>query len=126
MTTEIKDKIWNWLQDKLEFSSLPDNVIALNFRIQKVYDGYELFQEGCDDFYEDHDSWMLSDTYQPLDNFFNLGLPSLSLTETEVFNLYKSQVLSLILQNDKFHAGHLKFITITYFNGQPELLKNYS
>lgn len=125
MNSEIKDKIWNWLQDKLEFRTLPDNVVALNFRIQKIYDGYEVFLEGCDYFYEDHDTWMLSNIYEPLDNFFSLGLPSLSLSETEVFDSYKSQVLNLILQNDRLHTGHLKFIAITYFNGQPELLKKY-
>lgn len=125
ITLEIKDKIRNWLHDKLEFSTFPADVIVLNFGIQKVYDGYELYQEGYDDYYEDHDTWMLSNIYKPVNNYFNLGISSLNITETEIFELYKSLVLSLILKSDRLDTIDLKYITITYFNGQPELLKRY-
>jgi hypothetical protein len=125
MTSEIINKILFWLQDKLEYSDLPSNVVALNFRIQKVFDGYEIFQEGCDDFNEYHETWFLSNIYEPHDNFFSLGQLSLNLTETEIFDLYKSQVENLILQKERLFAGHLKFITITYFNGQPEIMKKH-
>jgi len=122
MTEEIIAKIKVWLQDKFEFESLPDEVIAINFGIQKVFDGYELYQNGCDDFNEEHETWMLSEVYEPEDNFFNLGVQSLNLTEADIYKLYKNEVL-IALEHKQSDPKHLKYITITYFNGQPELIK---
>jgi hypothetical protein len=122
MTTEVIAKIKVWLQDKFEIEALPEEVIAINFGIQKVFDGYELYQNGCDDYNEKHDNWMLSEIYEPEDNFYNLGAPSLNLSEADIYKLYKIEVLNTLKQKQR-GSKHLKYITITYFNGQPELIE---
>jgi len=119
MTSETKSKIKSWLHDKLEIEVLPDNVIALNFGIQKVFDGYELYQQGCDDFNKEHDTWLLSEVYTPKDNFFNLGRQSLDDSENKLFEFYKRELTHLINQNSKIFSKNLKHVTISFLNGPP-------
>lgn len=124
VTTVLKNSIKNWLADKLEIGDIPTSVIAINFGIQKVYDGYELYLKGCDEYYEEHDTWLQNEIYEPKDNFINLGTKSLELTETDIYSLYKSEVLNLLKSKNDNYIKHLKYITMTYFNGQPERLRS--
>ncbi len=41
---EIIRKIVKWLTDKLECDNIQTEVLAINFGIQKVCDGYEIYQ----------------------------------------------------------------------------------
>ena len=118
MTTDVQNKISLWLQDKLNEANFPDDVIAINFGIQKVLDGYEIYQQGCNDFYKDHDTWLQSEIYSPADNFLNLGKSSLDIRQDEIFEYYKSEVVKL--RKRQTSGGHVKHVTITYFNGRPE------
>ena len=118
----ITRKIAKWLIDKLECDTIPTEVLAINFGIQKVFDGYEIYQIGCDEYYNDHDTWLLSEIYQPADNFFNLGIESLNLSENNVYDIYKGEVLSQFSDKKRLPA-QIKFITVTFFNGKPELIK---
>jgi len=122
--SEVKNKIEQWLVDKLDIDNIPSNVIALNFGIQKVYDEYELYLNGFDEYYQEHDTWLLDVIYEPKDNFVGLGTKSLNLTEGDIYRLYKFEVLNLLKCKRENYPSHLKYITMTYFNGRPEILKN--
>ncbi len=123
-TTEVKKRIKQWLVGKLEIGNIPTSVIAINFGIQKVNDSYELYLKGCDEYYEEHDTWLLSEIFEPKDNFISLGTKSLNLKETDIYNLYKSEVLNLLKSQYDNYPKHLKYITMTYFNGKPERLRS--
>ena len=119
---DFRKKIDTWLITNLKSEQIPKNVIALNFGMQKVFDGYEFYQFGYDDYYEEHDTWLLSKVYKPKDNFLSLGPDSLTLLENEMYELYKRAILDLITQNGRMYPRHLKYITIN-FNSPPELLR---
>jgi len=119
---DFRKKISTWLNNNLRNEHIPENVIALNFGMQKVFDGYEFYQCGCNEYYENHDTWLLSVVYEPKDNFLNLGLHSLVLIEKEMYELYKKEIQNLITHNKEIYPSHLKYITVN-FNSPPELLE---
>jgi hypothetical protein len=121
-TTEIEKIIRNWLTHTIHKESIPHNVIALNFDIQRTYDEYEIFQTGHDDFYYDHDTWLLSQIYEPKENFIGLGISSLALTDSTIFEIYKSEVTNFLINSLNLFPKNIKYFTCKYPGGVPELI----
>jgi hypothetical protein len=119
--SEMKLQIRTWLKGKLEKDQIPHNVIALNFGMQKVFDGIELYQAGHNTYNADHTTWMIENVYFPEDNFFNLGQASLDFSLVELYELYKNEVSILVHQKMEL-PKNLKYITITGHSGYPELI----
>ena len=93
---DIKVKIRSWIHQLYQNEKIPDDIIALNFGIQKVFDSYQIYQSGHDDYYENHDTWLISEKYSPSINFVGLGKESLTLDRSEIFKIYKNELTYLI------------------------------
>ena len=85
---EIRKIIQTWLNNVFKEVRIPQNVIAFNFQLQRTPDEFEMFLTGHDDFYYEHDTWILSEVYSPNTNFQGLGIASLSFSDQEIFAIY--------------------------------------
>lgn len=119
---EIRNIINKWLNDVFQDSVIPNNVLALNFHIQRTHDQFEIYLTGHDDFYYDHDTWLLSEVYEPKANFKGLGIESIELSDQEMCDIYKHEVYEFIKDNLKRYPENVHYFNCRYPVGMPELL----
>ncbi len=119
---EIRSLIKKWLNDVFRNSDIPVNIIALNFHIQRTNDEFEIFLTGHDDFYFDHDTWLLSEVYRAKENFKGLGIGSKDLSDKEMYDIYKNEVNVFLMDNLKRFPENIHYFNCRYPAGIPELL----
>ena len=71
LANQIKSVIDNW-RDALQSQVDRKDIIAINFGIQKVIDGFELYLSGHK-WFDGHDLWLLDKYWTPSKNFITLG-----------------------------------------------------
>ena len=121
-TSEIIRIIRKWLNVVFQDETIPNNVLALNFAIQRTHNEFEMYITGHDDFYHDHDTWLLSVVYEPKENFKGLGINSIKLSDRDMFNLYKNEVHDFLKNNIEVYPESSHYFTCRYPGGLPELL----
>lgn len=104
------------------YEEIPDNVISICFHSQRVSDGFELYLYGYDDYYEEHDMWLLSEAFEPKKNYFNLGIESSLLSDQDLYGLYKIEVELYLKENLDCFNSNIKYFCVRFPVGMPELL----
>lgn len=120
--SEINNIIKKWLNAVFLEDAIPINVIALTFHIQRTHDEFVVYLTGHDDFYYDHDTWLLGEVYEPKENYNGLGIDSIRLSDREMYNLYKNEVYEFIKVNKDKYPENIHYFTCRYPVGMPELL----
>lgn len=121
-TSEIKIGMKKWLNDIFHENAVPSNVLALNFHIQRTHDEFEMYLTGHDDFYHDHDTWLLSEVYEPKANFKGLGINSIELSDQEMYGIYRQEVFEFIKDKIDGYPENVHYFNCMYPVGMPELL----
>lgn len=121
-TAEIINIIKEWLNDVVQDTSIPKNVLALNFGIQRTHKEFEIYLTGHDDFYHDHDTWLLSEVFEPKVNFRGLGINSLALSDREMYDIYKQEVYEFIKDKIKSYPENVYYFNCKHPIGIPELI----
>ncbi len=119
---EIRNIINKWLNDVFQDSVIPNNVLALNYHIQRTHDEFEIYLTGHDDFYYDHDTWLLSEVFAPKANYQGLGIESVESSDQEIYDIYKQEVYEFIKDNLKRFPENVRYFNCRYPGGMPELL----
>lgn len=121
-TSKIKVIIINWLNDVFQNNSIPNNVLALNFHIQRTHNEFEIYLTGHDDFYHDHDTWLLSEVFEPKTNYIGLGIDSTVLSDREMYDIYKHEVFKFIKDKIDSYPKNVHYFNCRHPVGLPELL----
>ncbi|RRJ87430.1 hypothetical protein [Flavobacterium macacae] len=121
-TIEIRNIIKKWLNDVFQDSAIPKNVLALNFHIQRTHDEFEIYLTGHDDFHHVHDTWLLSEVYEPKANYQGLGKDSIRLSDQEMYDIYKLEVFEFIKDKIDDYPEYVHYFNCRYPVGMPELL----
>lgn len=118
----VANNIRKCISEFWHYEEIPDNVISVCFHSQRVSDGFELYFIGYDDYYEEHDTWLLSEVFEPQKNYFNLGIESSLLSEQDLYNLHRIEVELYLTENlDRFNSS-IKYFCVRFPIGMPELL----
>lgn len=116
----IRDVIIKWTPD-IQALSNQKEIIAINFGLQKVWDGFELVLSGHS-WYDDHDSWLLDDEWRPKQNYISLGIDSLEFDRLEMLGMYEKIVEDEIKEKKELY-NKLHRVVIGPNDGQPKILK---
>jgi hypothetical protein len=123
---DIETKILNTLKGWSERINIPDelpiNIIALNFGIQKVFDGYEIYLEGYEWVDESSEIWLFDIKWSPDLNYIELGEESLKIDRSEMILKYKEIIEKSIKDCSFRYPGSVKNITICDPAGVPEFI----
>ncbi len=121
-TSEIRAIIKAWLNDTLQDNPIPNETMAMSFNIQRTHNEFEIYLTGHDDFYFDHDTWLLSEVYEPKSNFKGLGIESIKLSDQEIYEVYKHEVYDFIKDKIDAFPVHVRYFNCKFPSGIPELL----
>ena len=121
-TIEIRNSIKQWLNNVFQDSIIPKNVIALNFHIQRTHDEFEMYLTGHDDFYYDHETWLMDNVYEPMANYVGLDIDSIKLSDREMYDIYKQEVFEFINKTINDYPENVRFFNCRFPIGRPELL----
>lgn len=119
---ETRQVISNWLINVKREDNIPNKVIALCFHIQRTNNEFEVYLTGHDDFYYDHDTWLLGEIYESNENYKGLGVNSIKLSDQEMYEVYRLEVFDFIKNNLEFYPKNICFFNCRYPIGIPELL----
>lgn len=118
----VESAIRKCISEVWKYDKIPDNVLAICFHSQRVSDGFELYFYGYDQYYEEHDTWLLHEVYEPENNYFNLGIESSMLNEEELYALHKKEVeMFLTTELNRFNKK-VEFFCVRFPIGIPELI----
>ncbi|MGZ5243363.1 MAG: hypothetical protein ACXWDO_10775 [Bacteroidia bacterium] len=102
----MEQAIHIWANELKQNESRTD-IIALNFGMQKAFNGFEMYLSGHT-WFDNHDLWILDEKWAPANNFISLGRESLQFDRLELLGLYKKTVSEEIKNLkpifDKFEA----------------------
>lgn len=119
--TKIRSEINKWLSDNFE-SKIPQNIIAINYGIQIIDNGFEVYFYGSD-FYDENDGiWLQNESYSPNNNYLFIENNDNQYSENEIYKLYKSEIFHFIKNNKSKYPKNVLHSTVTYFAGNPEVI----
>ncbi len=118
----IVNNIRKCISESWDYENISDETLAVCFHSQKVLDGFQLYFNGYEDFYPDHDTWLLNETFEPKINFINLGIESSLLNELDFFNIHKIEVEQYLKNNIERFNTNVKYFCIQFPGGKSELL----
>ncbi|BDD02927.1 hypothetical protein [Aureibacter tunicatorum] len=121
---KLKNTIKQWIIRSNENLTIPNNIIALNYGIQRVCTGYEIYLSGHDEYCEDHDTWLLDSSFEIEESFFSLGGESLKIGRLEMMDIYRNMIIHLINSHQLKYPTNIKVISVCDSNGYPELVQN--
>jgi hypothetical protein len=119
--SKITSEIYNWLSNNFE-SKIPQNIIAINFGIQIIENGFEVYFFGSDFYDENDDIWLQNESYTPLSNYLFIENKNNQYSENEIYKLYKSEIFHFIKNNKSKYPKNVLNTTVTYFAGNPEVI----
>jgi hypothetical protein len=103
----LEEILDNWTTELTKVQERPD-IIALNFGIQKVWDGFEVYLSGHTWYDNIDDLWMLDDDWTPEKNYVSLGEESLKLERLVLLDEFKKIVDEKVKKSktafNQFHA----------------------
>jgi hypothetical protein len=119
--TKVRSNIYEWLINNFE-SKVPQNIVAINYGIQIIDNGYEVYFFGSDFYDENNEIWTLNNSYSPKSNFLFIENSGNEYSEDKIYKLYKSEILHFIKKNKSIYPKNIIHTTVTYFNGNPEVI----
>ena len=119
LNREIDSICINW-QDVFARNNTPKNLVALNFGLQKIYDGYEIYLDGYDWFDEQDDIWLLDSIWGPDENFISLSYGFNLFDEAEVFSIYNKNISEKIRSGKMVLPATIKYATVCLVKGKPQ------
>ncbi|MCR6639850.1 MAG: hypothetical protein NVV82_12945 [Sporocytophaga sp.] len=123
---DIEIKILNTLKGWNELINIPDqfpvDIIALNFGIQRVFDGYEIYLEGYDWVDKSSEIWLFDIKWTPDLNYIKLGEESLKIDRSEMILKYK-EIIGMSIKDCSFiYPKSVIIITVCDSAGVPEFI----
>jgi len=112
----IKEVVSNWTH---EIEALDkQKIVAINFGLQKVWDGFELYLSGHSWYDEDDDLWLLDKDWFPIQNYISLGQGSLQFDRLEMLELYE-KIVSDEIKEKKTLYKKLEMVVVGLVDGPP-------
>ena len=121
---EIQDRIRaaiiKWTPD-IQALCNQEQIIAINFGLQKVWDGFELYLSGHS-WYDDHDIWLFGGDWSPKQNYISLGEDSLEFDRQEMLGMYEKIVEDEIKVKKELYSK-LEIVVVGLNPEEPKRLK---
>jgi hypothetical protein len=118
--SRIRDIIIKWTPD-LHTLENQKEIIAIYFGFQKVWDGFEFCLSGHS-WYDDHNSQLIGDEWNPRENYISLGSDSLQFDRLEIMDIYEKIVGDEMKNRNRlFHK--LERVLVGPNDGDPKKLK---
>ena len=121
MENEIKfrEKICFWLTESFE-NKIPVDISVINFGINQIDEGVELYFKGYNVYSTENDSWLAKEMYTSENSI--IQDKQLNEEPENVYKIYKSEILKFIKSNKSIYSKTIIHTTLTYFKSQPELI----
>lgn len=119
----IQDKITRVIiQWKPEIQALAyhQNIIAINFGIQKVSNGFELCLSGHS-WYDESGLWYFDEEWKPEKNYVSLGQESLQLDKREIFDIYQTIIQKVLAREKEIYRNLIVIVGLV--DGELKRLK---
>jgi hypothetical protein len=96
LINRIMKVINEWSSDIQDLANRQD-IVAINFGAQKVFDGYELYLSGHT-WFDGHDLWLLDEVWNPSKNYVKLGPDTLNIDRLYVLEALENVIQSELIQ----------------------------
>lgn len=116
---KIKKAITEWNPNIRDLVNHQE-IIVINFGLQKVYDGFELYLSGHS-WYDDYDLWVLDEEWTPNYNYIPLGIDSLKFDRLEILEIYTVLLENEIRKSKDLYEKLIVFVGLV--DGDPKRLK---
>jgi hypothetical protein len=116
---KIKEVINQWTPEIRGLKS-HQNIIALNFGIQSVFDGFELCLSGHS-WYDESGLWYLDEEWNPEKNYISLGQESQELDRLKILDIYQKTVQEAVTGEKEIYRKLI--VIVGPVDGEPTRLK---
>lgn len=119
----MKDKIEKWLQQIVVSECVPTDIVAFNFGIFEVDDGYCIYLIGSKYYDESDDDWVCSVDYEPKEKYLEITNTEMDWEEFQknVEKIVSNYILEKGISETSFFSG--KIVTVGFDDGALERIK---
>lgn len=119
LTAQIMKIVKDWSID-LHSLVKREDIVAINFGAQNVFDGYEFYLSGHT-WFDGHDLWLLDEEWNPSKNYVSIGKDSLKYDRLYVLDTLEKVVQSEIIQSAKIYEKLI--VTVGLVDSDYKILK---
>lgn len=119
LANQILKVINIWSFDLQDLATCED-IIAINFGAQYVFDGYELYLSGHT-WFDGHDLWLLDKKWNPSTNYVSLGPNSLKLDRLYILDTLENVIQCEIAKSKSIYEKLI--VTVGLVNGEYKRIK---
>jgi len=117
----INKAIDHWRSEIKRLDGL-SSIVALNFGLQKIESGFEIYLEGFSWHDDQNDLWLLDVKWSPADNYISLQKESLKYNRLELLAIYKDIVTNEVTKHAQDYK-RFEVVTVALTDGTPIRVK---
>lgn len=101
LANQIMKVVSDW-SSELQGLAEREEIVAINFGAQKVFDGYQFYLSGHT-WFDGHDLWLLDEEWNPSKNFVSMGPDSLNHDRLYVLETLEKVIQSELVKSAKIY-----------------------